>query len=174
MAHFDDDDDYVVSPRDFEDPIFADNNRELFDQYIDFRIQGHRPHMALRMTFGEDFAGDGQLMARSFCIERNPYIREHYPKRLANAKVGSMWNAKTSAHELLMLVRDPTEKGNVRIAAIKELNQLAGITIDDTDDKPNRRGLDDFYTNAPTQQEQARQAIIEAKAQGDAQAPTKH
>lgn len=167
-THFDDDE-YIAAPRDFEDPEFSANNKELFDRYLDLRVQGHRPFMALRMAFGNEFAEDGQLASRAFCIERNPYVVEKFPQRLARAKEGGMWNVKSSVHELLQLVRDPTEKGSVRIAAIKELNAMAGIVIDDSDDKRGqRRGLADFYADAPSLSQQAQEAIVEATAQGEA------
>lgn len=169
MSHHFDDDDYIASPRDFEDPVFAANNKEIFNRYLDLRIKGHRPHMALRMAFGNEFAEDGQLISRAFCIERNPYVVEQFPRRLEKTKEGDQWNVKTSVHELLSIVRDPIEKGNVRMAAIKELNTMAGIVIDDSDEKAkSRRGLADFYENAPTLSEQAQAAIVEAQAQGDA------
>jgi len=169
-THFDEE--RILMPRDFESPVFAANNMELFDQYIEFRIDGHRPHQALRMTFGEDVAGDGQLIARAFCAERNPYVVKNLKKRMMERPVSVQWNPQVSVHELLQVVRDPLAKDSARIAAIKELNVMAGIVIDTDEGKTKlRRGLDDFYNEvepAANTQQQVREAILEAKAEGDA------
>lgn len=129
----------------FGDPEFAKLNPDYFNEYVAYRVHGYHPHVAFRRVFGEEQLGsNGHLKVDE--IEHNPWVRAEVKRRLASAQASELWNERISIHELLNMARNVFAKDNTRLAAIKELNVLYGITV--TDEKGNtRRGmsLDEFY-----------------------------
>jgi hypothetical protein len=73
------------------------------------------------------------------------YITE-FEKRLAAKTAQELWSANTAINRLLQRIEDPAEKGTVQVMAIKELNVLTGITVEDENGRTRQGGtLADFY-----------------------------
>lgn len=137
--------DHIATPRDFANPVFAERNSDLFDEFILLRIKGYSPTYSLRVVFGEEYI-DNQMMARIFSMERNPYYKRKMASLMEKTDYKAIWGPKMAVHELASLVRDMSTKDSVRFAAIKELNVLYEITV--VDEKGNTkagRSLADFY-----------------------------
>lgn len=142
------DDEYqsrLASPTDFASELFATNNKQIFDQFIALRISGTSAYVAYRMIMGEEY-NDNFMQARIWALEMNSYYQSEFKRQLSIAKLTDMWNPKTSAFELIQIVRDPFAKHSARMSAIKELNVIADITIvDDSGRTKAVRKLADFY-----------------------------
>lgn len=136
----------TFSPHDFSSSDFVDAFKPQLDRYVSLRIAGRNSRTALRVAFGEGYADS--LNAQSYVdhIECNAYYSQAFNQTLARIPVDQLWNRKTALHRLLSLAEDPYVKDNVRALAIKELNILVGITVEDENGKPKQvRTLDDFY-----------------------------
>jgi hypothetical protein len=145
MSHDDDHQRRLASPSDFASELFAANNKQIFDQFIHLRISGTSAYVAYRMIMGEEY-NDNFMQARIWSLEMNSYYQTEFKRQLALAKLSDMWNPKTSAFELLQIVRDPFAKHSARMSAIKELNVIADITIVDESGRTKAgRKLADFY-----------------------------
>lgn len=129
----------------FGDQEFAELNHEWFDDYIKYRLHGYHSHVAFRRTFGEEHMRENHHIKIEEC-EHNPYVRNKLERLLKEIRPSQLWDEKKAVHELLSLARNVFEKGNVRLGAIKELNVLLGITVQD--ERGNSRkgmSLDEFY-----------------------------
>lgn len=134
-----------VPPIQFGKPEFAEMNRELYAEYIKYRLHGYHPQVAFRRTFGDEHLQQNGHLKVEYC-EHNPYVRQKLAALLKNIKIAELWDEKIAVHELISLARNVFAKDNTRLGAIKELNVLCGITI--TDERGNtKRGmsLDEFY-----------------------------
>jgi hypothetical protein len=137
-----------IPPAMFEDERFAELNAELFDRYIDMRINGHHPQVILGKVFGPENDGNGSHL-RVTHLERNPYYIRNFEARMRNFKVNEVWNANISLHETLKMYRDPMNKCGTRLSALRELNIMVGIVIVDENGKTKAgRSLADFYADA--------------------------
>lgn len=156
----------------FGDPEFAKLNPEYFNEYVTYRIHGYNANVAFRRVFGDEHLGtQGHLKIEE--MEHNPWVRSEIKRRLAEIKQSELWNERTAIHELLTMARDPYAKDTVRLAAVKELNVLYGITI--TDDKGvTRRGmsLDEFYQTHGAPESNSKNANPVLGSPGNA--PTTH
>lgn len=147
--------DDIARPSDFANELFVHNNIALFERYAQYRVKGHTPASALRMTFGEDYFDSGAT-ARIYALEGNSAYQKIFQRLLNATKISDMWNPKQAVHELICLARDKFEKGSVRLGAIKELNVLCEITVvDETGKTKAGRNLADFYA-AESEQQPAR------------------
>lgn len=140
------DKDPVLMAEDFEDPLFAQNNSALFDEFIDLCIKGVEELSAMRIVFGESTVQDGGFIGRLYALKRNPYYKKRFPLALAAMKTDEIWNPRIAMTLLVSIARSST-KDSARINAIRELNVMTGITIiDEAGNTKMGRNLDDFYT----------------------------
>ena len=97
-----------------------------------------------------------QGVARIYGLKRNPYYKKEFPKQLDSVPLAEMWNPRIAIHQLVKLVRNEMAKDTARLAAIKELNVMTGITVmDEAGNTKMGRSLDDFYTKVADQAESA-------------------
>jgi len=124
---------------------FAIVHRDLFDQYIEYRIHGYHTSTAFKRVFGaENYDGNAHIRIEN--MEHNPYYKSRFAQRLNEVKTTELWNTKISLNELLSSARNPFAKDSVRLNAIKELNIMCGITVVDESGKTKAgRSLEDFY-----------------------------
>lgn len=135
----------IATPRDFASERFAQENKAIFDEYIELRIRGVNSAVAYRMILGDEYA-DNHAQSRIYALEMNPYFRKEFPLRLGLTPIADLWNPKVAVHELLSVVRDRFAKESARISAMKELNVITNITIvDDSGKSKPGRSLADFY-----------------------------
>jgi len=127
----------------FGDRRFAELNKEQFDQYVEYKVNGYHSHVAFQRVFGDEYTNPH---LRIEFTEHNPYYRDRFKARLAEIKVDELWNTKTSLNELLAMARNPFAKDSTRLNAMKELNIMVGIVVVDENGKTKAgRSLDDFY-----------------------------
>lgn len=137
----------LPTPEDFEQRRFAENNKQLFDEYIELVVRGVDHQSALRLTFGEAVAIDQFTWARIFALQRNPYYKTQFKRRLDSIEMNELWNPKLAVHNLVKLALDPGAKETARLNAMKELNLIIGITVvDENGTTKLGRNMDDFYT----------------------------
>jgi len=135
-----------IPSMEFEEEEFALENMKMFEEYVELRVRGIPPIVALPRVFGLNQAGDRYEQNRFNAIERNPVYRSLFRKRLKEIQHNELWDGKQSIYELLSIVRGWNVKDSSRISAIKELNVLAGIVIVDENGKTKvGRSLEDFY-----------------------------
>jgi hypothetical protein len=137
-----------LPPEFFEDETFAIGYRDYINLYVEGRILGRPDGKMFRDVFGKANFEDDDRTERVLALERNPYYKERFKKRLHEVKVADMWNTKVALNELLNIMHDIFTKDAVRLSAIKELNLLCGITVVDEAGKTRAgRTLSDFYKN---------------------------
>jgi len=129
---------------DYADERFAALNMKLFDEYIEYRLDG-----ADRIeSFARIFGHDDKIRLNVMFIEHNPYYRKEFERRLEARKPQEMWNEKKAIQALLSMSQDNNNKCSTKLAAIKELNILVGVTVVDESGKTKRgRTLEDFYSS---------------------------
>lgn len=136
----------------------AGEYKALYDEFIERLVYGYGSDVA----FLEAFAcwsprGDAEALfqLRSFAAHaaKNPYVQKMLKAKLSETKLADMWNTRTSVHETLKIIRDPAAKDTARVAAIKTLNELAGLTfIDDKGQIRAGASLADFYASVAEQE----------------------
>src|ERR1700726_3525983 len=98
--------DQIATPSMFGDRDFAELNKEQFDAYVEYKVQGQHATVAFRRVFGEVYM-DSVSHIRIEMAEHNPYVRERFRKRIAEVKVAEVWNDKIAINELLSMARNP-------------------------------------------------------------------
>lgn len=124
---------------------FARVHQSLYVKYIQYRLHGYHPQIAFRRVFG-DAATNHNFHVKAEAMESNPVVIHNLRIAIRDTNTAELWDEKIAIHDLLEMARNVYEKGNVRLAAMKELNVLCGITV--TDEKGNtKRGmtLDEYY-----------------------------
>jgi hypothetical protein len=146
---------------DFAQPAFVKANKQFYDRYIKLRVHGYPAKQSFLRVFGpENWGGEHSTEQHGYerieAIESTTYYLEQFDKVLEETSVSKLWNAKTSIHSLLKLVRDPYVKPSTQLNAQKELNVLAGIVVIDENGKTKAgRSLEDFYAGVSTTSEVA-------------------
>ena len=132
----------------FAEESFAIVHRELVNQYIAYRVHGYHNSTAFRRVFGaENYDSNSHLRIEN--LEHNPYYRREFARQLKAIQVEELWNTKIALNELLGMARNVFAKDTSRLAAMKELNIMCGITVTDENGKTKAgRSLDDFYKMA--------------------------
>lgn len=124
---------------------FAELRKEQFDQYIEYKVHGYHSTVSFRRVFGaEEYDGNAHIKIDN--VETNPYYTAMFKERMEAVKTSELWNTKISINELLGVARNPFGKDTAKLAAMKELNIMCGITVVDDSGKTRAgRSLDDFY-----------------------------
>lgn len=136
----------IPTAEDFALLRFAQNNQALFDEFIELAVRGVPIADCMRLTFGEDMLADQYAHGRIWAIQRNPYYKGKFAKRLQEIPTAELWNPKLAVHNLVKLALDPGAKDSARINAMKELNVITGITVVDENGQTKiGRSMDDFY-----------------------------
>jgi hypothetical protein len=132
---------------DFATPEFIRDNKSFYDKYIEYRVHGYSSHAAFNRVFGSDhWQSNQQGYIRIEAMESTDYYKAEFERQLQGISTDKLWNTKLSLHELLATMRGPFTKDSTRLAAIKELNVLVGITVVDENGKTKAgRKLSDFY-----------------------------
>lgn len=141
----------VLAPYQFRNEQFAELNIALVSDYADYRVVGWNAERAFTRVFGTDYA-DLHLYARIEALEHNLVYRKVFAEKFAAVKMEQMYGPKLAVYELVSLVNNPFTKCSTKLAAMKELNVLYGITaIDDAGRTVKGKSLNDFYDeNQPT------------------------
>jgi len=138
-----------LPPSGFRGSRFESLYKAEIDRYIELRVSGTAPNIAIRMAFGEIY-NDSEIYARVIVLEGGDYFTTSFRSAIINTPVNKIWNANISVNELVSLVRSPYVKDATRLGAIKELNILASITIVDENGKTKKGAdLNDFYDAVP-------------------------
>ncbi len=142
---FADDGNVQYDLEEFSKVEYALRNRASFDLYIEHKLRGETSLTALMAAFGYEYATDMVVAHRIYLLEANPYFVENFDRRLGELALSKLWSPARSAYNLIQLARN-ADKENVKLAAIKELNVIFGITtVDDAGRTRATRRLDDFY-----------------------------
>jgi hypothetical protein len=136
-----------MSPWHFRQDTFAASHVKEVNEYAGYRALGVNSERAFLRAFGTDYA-DLHLQARIEALEHNVVYRKIFIQAFSQVKIGDMWDVKMAAFEYLQLINNPFVKDSTRLAAIKELNVLFGITIVDEGGRTKAgRGLREFYAD---------------------------
>jgi hypothetical protein len=138
----------ILGPQYFRNEQFALDNLEIVSEYADYRVAGYSAERAFLRVFGTDYA-DLYLDRRIEALEHNIVYRKVFAEKFGQTQPSQMWDAKMAVYELLSLANNGMTKCSTKLAAIKELNILLGVTV--VDDKGITRAgssLDDFYKNS--------------------------
>ena len=138
---------YDIPPLEYASEKFAKDNLEGFDEYIGFRIAGHSPSVAFCRAFRVPQEHNANNYTIACAIEANPYIRRGIESALEKMDAKKVWTSSRAVWELMQLVVNQMNRESTRLAAIKELNVLAGITIIDPNGKTKIPTLQDFYAS---------------------------
>jgi hypothetical protein len=151
-TNVDEDDDFEVEF--YPDPsVFGNDNmrilhEEQFIKFVELRVHGIRSDVAFAQSFPNYAFGQEYRAAfeRVAYLESTDWYTAEFDRRLKAKKSHEFWPVNVAINRLLQRIEDPSEKGSTRVAAIKELNVLCGITIVDEDGR-TRSGssLADFY-----------------------------
>ncbi|USN16368.1 hypothetical protein PLUTO_00520 [Luteibacter phage vB_LflM-Pluto] len=146
------------SPAMLRDESFARYNQVWFDEYVMLRLHGEMSTRAFLKVFPPEWDVGGKAFVYAQAVEFNPYVVSTLRDAIAAADPKTLWNPKLAIHALVEISRDLSEKGTVRLGAMKELNVLCEITVIDENGKTRAgRSLSDFYrdeaNNAPAANE---------------------
>ncbi|GAB3629272.1 hypothetical protein PTE30175_05205 [Pandoraea terrae] len=139
---------YYEDPSVFESDAMRTLHQEQFDKFVEFRIRGISSNVAFAKAFPR-YSRPGDLrnaMERVTYLESTDWYIDEFEKRLAAKTAQELWPVNTAINRLLQRVEDPAEKGSTRVLAIKELNVLTGITVEEGGQTKAGRSLEDFYT----------------------------
>lgn len=129
----------------FAEEDFAIQNREAFDAFIDYWVDGLHPQEAFVRLFGED----QNSHAKCQLMLHNPYAQREFFKRLSEKKVAEMWDEKRAVQQFKAFMQNPFFKDSTRLQALKELNVLMGITeVDDAGRTRKVPTMEDMYGEA--------------------------
>lgn len=136
---------FKLPPTQFRDEKWARDNIDSISEYAEYKVAGWSPEQAFCRVFGTDYA-DWYLEARINALEHNLVFRKVFAQKFAAAKADDQWSVKASIFELQRLINSQFTKDSTKLAAIKELNVMFGITVVDENGK-TRQGsaLQDFY-----------------------------
>lgn len=164
---------YMPSTQEMGTLSFALANVEVFNQYIELRVNGIHSHEAFRRTFPYSWYESSNGFGRANAVEFNPYTISRLRDILATIDPASLWNPRLAVHEMLCLARDPYAKETARLGAMKELNVLLNITVVDEKGKTRAgRSLDDFYRDQSKRLNgDAGSAVDESEAQPEESKP---
>lgn len=143
-TYFDD-----INPREFSDEDFARSCAAYFDKYIEWRVEGYTPQIATGRVFGTEMK-PGRAYHMSEALESNPYVTRGIKRGIDKLSERKVWDLNKSVHKLLTIANDPEQSAGSRLAAMKELNIMHGITVVDEEGntKPGK-SLEDFYSAMP-------------------------
>ena len=158
----------------FKGNEFVEAFKTQLDKYIFLRVAGRSSRAALRVAFGEDYAN--HLNAQSYIdhIECTMYYMRAFKQALVATPIDQLWNKKIAIHRLLSLTEDPMVKENICAMALKELNILLGITVEENDKLKPRRTLADFYKSTRLEHAPIEVSIPSQPESGDSAMPTRH
>jgi len=119
--------------------------RLAYDRYVDNIMRGVTPiEAALRSGVTPQHVLDWIRGA-----ETDAYVIALFSERISALNVRDLWSDKLAVLNLRRMASDMSAKGSDRLAAMKELNVLMGITeVDDAGRTVKRRGLADFYAES--------------------------
>lgn len=138
----------ILGPQYFRNEQFALDNIEIVSEYADYRVAGYSAERSFLRVFGTDYA-DLYLERRIEALEHNIVYRKLFAQKFGASQPSQMWDAKMAVYELLALANNGMTKCSTKLAAIKELNVLLGVTV--VDEKGITRvgkSLDDFYKDS--------------------------
>ncbi len=135
-----------IPPDEFMTARFMEHLREYIDGYIKIRAFGRSGRAALRAEFGDAYADSSKCNSYIDRIECSPYFIYQFPIALDEVKSSQLWSAKIAAVNLIAIAGDSEVRATTRVAAMKELNVMFGVTF--IDENGNTRAIapfSDFY-----------------------------
>lgn len=132
-------------PKRFRDDDLIRQYRPLFSRYIDMRVAGKSAKTSFLQCFGSDYY-DQHLTKRIEALEGGESFQRELEKRKKDAKFEDIFDLKRAVYGWLEIIQDPEARDSSRVAAMKELQVLYGMTI--IDENGNTRAgktLADFY-----------------------------
>ncbi|MEX3930860.1 hypothetical protein AB4Y32_03405 [Paraburkholderia phymatum] len=142
-------DQLIYSPQDFANGDFAKECAPCYDRFIELRILGIPRDLAIVDAF--DMIAQGASLKNAeqlgLAAELNPYVKARFDAALEAKKPTQLWTANKSISRLLRLIENPNSKGSDKMAAIKELNVLCGITVIDEQGRSRVPNLNDLYAS---------------------------
>lgn len=156
----------AYEPAEFGTEEFLTAYRARFDRYIALRAAGKTADAALRVAF------DGMTVRINTApqwyidhIECSDYYMTQFAAAVRKIKTATTWNPAIAVQQLATVAFDTNEKGITRVAAMKELNVICGVTVQE--DGQTKRGpmtLDDFAKLEAEDQRLQALAVASAKA----------
>lgn len=134
--------DYALAQEEF----IVDMNLQLnVEEYVRAKVElGLLDDSAFIYAFGAENICE-QMRLYISRLNANPMTVRLLGEALKSAKVGDMWTLSQSVYHFKRIAIDETERANNRIAAMKELNTLMGITYTDEKGNTRRNTMGDFY-----------------------------
>lgn len=130
---------------------FALANREAFDAFVDYLIDGVHEQVAFLQLFGED----QQSHVKCSLMVHNPYVKRERKRKKEEAKPEEQWSIMDAIEQLKGFVKHPYFKDSTRLAALKELNVLTGHTeVDDAGRTRKVPTLNDLYPEESEEKQQ--------------------
>lgn len=137
----------IVSPRTMATESYAESHKDEMDAYIMMKVFGQHSSVAFRRVFGEDM-WDTYSQARIYAIESTEYYQFNFRAVLNATPITALWNDKISVHELLSMARNVFAKDATRLAAMKELNVIVGVTVIDPNGNTKKgSSMADYYAS---------------------------
>jgi hypothetical protein len=131
-----------ISLDQFATEDFAITNREAFDAFVDYLVDGVHQQIAFVRLFGED----QQSHVKCELMLHNPYVQREVKRKKTEAKPEEQWTIMDSIVHWKSFVKNPYFKDSTRVAALKELQVIMGITeIDDQGRTRKVPTLNDLY-----------------------------
>jgi hypothetical protein len=132
-------------PSSFREDSFIRLFRPLVSRYLDMRVMGKDSTSAFMQCFGTDYY-DQHLRRRIEALEGNESFQNEFKKRLSVAKFEDLFDLKSAVHRWMGLLNDPDVRDTSKVAALKELQVLYGMTvIDENGNTRAGKSLADFY-----------------------------
>lgn len=127
---------------------FAAEFPDLFDRYIELRVEGVPSHLAVIEAFelipnGISLDNVEQL---GLACDVNPYVKEGVKALLARSDIrDDLWTQRRSVHSLIKMVEDPRVRDSTRLNAIVHLNvMLDYVTLDELTTKRVDKTISEF------------------------------
>jgi len=129
----------------FRNPEFIREYRPLFARYLDMRVAGKPARSAFLQCFGAGYF-DQWFLGRIEALEGGEHFQAQLEKKRAEADLTKVFDLKDAVYGWLDIIHNPETRDSSRVAALKELQVLYGMTMIDANGN-TRAGkvLADFY-----------------------------
>ena len=137
--------DLLVTPAEIRTPTFARQYQHLVIDYARCRLEGIEAERAFQRAFGTDYQ-DQYLARRVEALEHSDVYRSIYGALLAERELADIFDVKKAIMQWMQIIGSSTARDTSKVAAIKELQVLYGLTVIDANGNTRAgKSLADFY-----------------------------